>query len=529
MSNYTPPRLAMPNGQEYALSGQMTIGRAIENAVKLDDGGASRKHAAIEVLGERVILRDLGSSNGTWVNDQRLAEPTELRDGDLIRISGTTMIFFAATGVPADSASDAPPASSPSASPAGGMTMNWQSSEPMMLVRGDKAEFGLNHTLRVGRGDDNDLVLTGDSSASQQHARIEIVAGQAVIHDLTSRNGTWVNGKRITTPTLLKHGDKILMGNTVFRLRVNSKPLPNLDAAPQPKQQGWLSRGFWFSWGLLLGGGLLTFTVVGLGVLIVGVLAYIGYRDFIAPTPTPSLAQATVVVDSNAPLAATQQATAEQRALRALVQIVVPVGDPNTTQDASTGSGSLLSAEGYVLTNFHVVGDPDTGNYYNDEGWALIGLNWAGPDQAPDSFYRSEIVMDDKDLDLALLHVFATDSGDGLPAGLKFPFLPIGNSDDLKIGDPIAIMGFPGLGGDTPTFTRGTVSGFLLDEHLNLERGWIKTDAEINPGNSGGMAVNAQGELIGVPTQAFFNTEVTGKISEIRPINFASKFVEQVP
>ncbi len=524
MSDYIPPHLTLPNGQEYALSGQMTIGRSIENPIKLDDGGASRKHAAIEVVEARVILRDLGSSNGTWVNDQRLTEPVELRDGDLIRISGTTMIFFAATGRPA---SDPPPAArdepAPPAKPQDGLTMHYQSAEPMILVRGDKAEFGLNRTLRVGRSDDNDLVLTGDASASQQHARIEVVAGQAVIHDLASSNGTWVNGKRIAAPILLKHGDKVLLGNSVFRLRVGSRPLPNLDAAPQPKPQ---SR---FSWGLLLGGGLLTFTVAGLAVMIVAVLGYLGYRDFIAPTAAPPPTPSTVVIDNTAPLSATQQADAEQRALRALVQIIVPVGDPNTTQDASTGSGSLLSADGYVLTNFHVVGDPDTGQYHNNEGWAVIGLNWQSPDQAPDTFYRSEIVMADKDLDLALLHVVSTGNGDNLPADLKFPFLSIGDSDALKIGDPIAIMGFPGLGGDTPTFTRGTVSGFLLDEHLNLERGWIKTDAEINPGNSGGMAINAQGELIGVPTQAFFNTEVTGKISEIRPINFAQKFIEQVP
>ncbi len=517
MSDFIPPRLSLPNGQEYVLSGQMTIGRAIENAIKLDDGGASRKHAAIEAAGARVVLRDLGSSNGTWVNDQRVAEPVELRDGDLIRISGTTMIFFAAQGTPAD---EPPP---PPAQPeSGSMTALWQSAEPMTLVRGDRAEFGLNRAMQVGRGEDNDLTLTGDTSASQRHARIEIVAGQAVIHDLASRNGTWVNGKRLTGPAVLKHGDRILLGDTVFHLRVGSKPLPSLEAAPQPKQQ---SR---FGWGLLLGGGLLSLVGVGAIVVALVVVAVIVVPPLLFPTPAPPAATL-VVVDNTAPLSATQQATAEQRALRALVQIITPVGDLNTTQDAATGSGSLLSEAGYVLTNFHVVGDPDTGRYHNDEGLVLIGFNWNNPDEAPDTFYRAEIVMADKDLDLALVRVYAAENGDNLAADTKFPFLPVGDSDTLKIGDPIAIIGFPGLGGDTPTFTRGTVSGFLLDEHLNLERGWIKTDAEINPGNSGGMAINTQGELIGVPTQAFFNIEVTGKISEIRPINFAGKFIEQVP
>ena len=185
-----------------------------------------------------------------------MTEPVELRDGDLIRISGTTMIFYAAQGTPADEPPPPPPAK-----PQGDMTALWQSAEPMTLVRGDKAEFGLNRTMQVGRGEDNDLTLTGDTSASQRHARIEIVAGQAVVHDLASRNGTWVNGKRLTGPVVLKHGDKILLGDTVFHLRVGSKPLPSLEAAPQPKQQSRLNLG------LLLGGGVLTFAVAGVGAM----------------------------------------------------------------------------------------------------------------------------------------------------------------------------------------------------------------------------------------------------------------------
>ena len=89
--------------------------------------------------------------------------------------------------------------------------------------------------------------------------------------------------------------------------------------------------------------------------------------------------------------------------------------------------------------------------------------------------------------------------------------------------------GYPGLGGDTPTFTRGTVSGFLVDEVLGLDRGWIKTDAEINRGNSGGMAINDRGELIGIPTLVFSDQEVSGKLGEVRPIHHAQKFLDQVP
>jgi S1-C subfamily serine protease len=189
----------------------------------------------------------------------------------------------------------------------------------------------------------------------------------------------------------------------------------------------------------------------------------------------------------------------------------------------------LVSEQGYVLTNFHVIGDPDTGQFYNKEKWALVGLNWSDPAAAPDTYYQAEVVDHNRRLDLALLHIVALESGSPLPENLTFPFLPLGDSDALKIGDPIAVIGYPGLGGDTPTLTRGSVSGFLVDERNNLDQGWIKTDAEINPGNSGGMAINAQGELIGVPTQAFTGEDVTGKISEIRPINIALPMLEQLP
>jgi serine protease Do len=96
----------------------------------------------------------------------------------------------------------------------------------------------------------------------------------------------------------------------------------------------------------------------------------------------------------------------------------------------------------------------------------------------------------------------------------------------VAIGDELVAIGFPGLGGETVTLTRGTVSGFLTDE-AGRSRGWIKTDAEINPGNSGGMAINDRGELIGVPTIVVSGEKVTGKIGVIRPINLARTIIDQ--
>jgi putative serine protease PepD len=97
----------------------------------------------------------------------------------------------------------------------------------------------------------------------------------------------------------------------------------------------------------------------------------------------------------------------------------------------------------------------------------------------------------------------------------------------VSTGDQLAIVGFPGLGGETITLTRGTVSGFLADE-AGRPRSWIKTDAEINPGNSGGMAINENGELIGLLTIVISGREVTGKIGWIRPIKLAYPLIDQI-
>lgn len=79
----------------------------------------------------------------------------------------------------------------------------------------------------------------------------------------------------------------------------------------------------------------------------------------------------------------------------------------------------------------------------------------------------------------------------------------------------------PAWGGDTVTFTKGSVSGFLSAE------GWIKTDAEINAGNSGGAAINRDGQLVGIPSAAAAETtQVPGKIGLVRPVNLAKPLIE---
>ena len=93
--------------------------------------------------------------------------------------------------------------------------------------------------------------------------------------------------------------------------------------------------------------------------------------------------------------------------------------------------------------------------------------------------------------------------------GLRLPTVPLGDSDAMQLGDRLAIFGYPGIGGETVTFTSGNVSGFTGDKNVRSHRAWIKTDATIAGGNSGGTAVNQAGQLVGVPTQAAAGAGVT--------------------
>ena len=207
------------------------------------------------------------------------------------------------------------------------------------------------------------------------------------------------------------------------------------------------------------------------------------------------------------------------RALLATVQILVP-GDDG--KESSSGSGSVLTTKGYILTNHHVIMDPVTGELYNKQGHIWIATNSDDLKAPAQVKYLAQVIDYNQPLDLALLKIISTKSGEALPNDLNLTPLPIGNSEYVEIGQELSIIGFPGLGGDSVTFTKGTVAGFLSDE------GWVKTDAEINFGNSGGAAINQAGELIGVPSAAAGETvNLPGKIGLVRPVNLAQPLIQR--
>lgn len=161
-----------------------------------------------------------------------------------------------------------------------------------------------------------------------------------------------------------------------------------------------------------------------------------------------------------------------------------------------SGSGTIIDPSGLILTNYHVV--EETGD------WDVLGiLVTSQSDRRPEPAFIAQIATKAPELDLAVLRIVADSDGNEVdPDTLNLSVIPVGNADDLELGDELSIFGYPGIGQGTITLTEGKVSGFLEESGVSYRRAWIKTDAAISGGNSGGTAVDADGNLVGVPTLA---------------------------
>jgi S1-C subfamily serine protease len=232
-----------------------------------------------------------------------------------------------------------------------------------------------------------------------------------------------------------------------------------------------------------------------------------------------------------------------------VVRLTAKIKYSSYFRDAWSGSGAIVSPDGLILTNAHLVKPPIPG--VEADAFA-IGIT-LDPGAPPVDRYYAEPLVVDKDLDLAVLRItkdlrFKEVDGETL----NLPSVTLGDSDALQLGDALTILGYPGIGGDTITLTRGEVGGFTSEKKYG-GRAWIKTAASISGGTSGGIVMDKNGLMVAVPTQLGYggdqdlvdcrvitDTNMDGRINAkdmciptggfinaLRPIKFAIALIEQ--
>ncbi len=185
-----------------------------------------------------------------------------------------------------------------------------------------------------------------------------------------------------------------------------------------------------------------------------------------------------------------------QRATVAITQMTrTPAGQPVIS---CVGSGTLISADGLILTNAHIA----RGSSRCKSDSLVIGLT-IRPGEAPVATYYADVLEINIGWDLAVLHI--TRTLDGRPvdrAALALPFVEIGDSETAKLDDTLEVVGYAtndDKANGAAIIRHGTISNFMEEARVG-NRAWIKTNAAIIGGMSGGGAYNTTGKLIGVPT-----------------------------
>ncbi len=166
-----------------------------------------------------------------------------------------------------------------------------------------------------------------------------------------------------------------------------------------------------------------------------------------------------------------------------------------------TGSGVIISSDGYIVTNNHVI-----------EGAHQLEITLNNNKK-----YEAEVIGSDKTTDIALIKIEPEE---------KLPYLAFGDSDQTQIGEWVLAVGNPfNL---TSTVTAGIVSAKARDLDVGRNQSFIQTDAAVNPGNSGGALVNTNGDLVGINTAISSQTGSYVGYSFAVPSNIAKKVVEDI-
>jgi EmrB/QacA subfamily drug resistance transporter len=194
----TPPiqlpyleRVAEPGVQHPVEDRPVMIGRLAGSDVTLDNPNVSRQHALIHSEDGRMLLRDLGSANGTYLNGERIAGEQALHDGDIIGVGNDALVFH----------------------------NDIERARPRLVAVSDgNEEVPIYRAMTVGRAKGSDIVIN-DPSASRHHAEVLLEGGDILVRDLETLNGTYINGQPIAGEAAIAPGDIVVFGSTPFLYR----------------------------------------------------------------------------------------------------------------------------------------------------------------------------------------------------------------------------------------------------------------------------------------------------------------------
>lgn len=493
------------NGSRYPISQQgLRIGRAPENDVIVPDPNVSRQHLVVWATPRGIFVRDLGSQNGTYIDGRRVSTgPEELPSGGRLRIGVTDLQIEVApgpaVGAPAAGGYGTPVAPNRVPPSGGGYAPPGGPAGPGGYPGGPGGYAGGGPAMGPGGYGG----APGAGAAYGRPAGPQAAPAQPPARAGGSRTGLIVGGIIAVLIVAM-----VGTGTLVLRAVAEGRATPTPTSRPV--------------------------SAAATSTPAATAAPTAAAKPTTAPTPAAKPTEQVAVKPTAPPAKPTEPpakptAPAEKpsggrdpnfvRALNAAVRIIVPTGPSS----ASTGSGSVITPKGHILTNFHVVSD-DNGKLINNGNNVIVAVPPNEGDAAQPKF-RAKVADFDPKLDLAIIQLLALADGAPLPANLGLTPIPVGSSKSVNIGDTIIIIGFPGLGGSSLTVTRGIHSG--IARFTDDPGSFIKTDTEINRGNSGGTAINAAGELIGVPTAGRFDREAPGKIGLVRPIDEARPLIEK--
>lgn len=316
-----------------------------------------------------------------------------------------------------------------------------------------------SNMIKIGRGPDNNIVIP-DKKVSRNHLAIIKDKNTYKIRDLGSRNGTYINGKKIISgkiyslseSDIIKIGDKTLtISPTKSKTETKKKFLIPLAIA------------------------LSAVVIIAIALTIIFINKA---KESQSISTEPTVVQEEIKEEEEPEQdEAVSEITEEDTVLEGsldidrILQQVVDIHVITNDNLEGGGSGTIYSSDGYIITNYHVI-----------EGANIIDVKTHDGKK-----YAAEIIFTNKEIDIALLKINAQNL---VPADF-------GNSSDLKLGDEVIAIGSPYE--LSSTITKGIVSSRRDIEFEDIKIiNAIQHDAAINPGNSGGPLINSKGEVVGI-------------------------------